>query len=173
MALNLKKVVKTFNHTQILTMPSFSPLTLKTGEVGRILIPVAASIVLNPWAAAYTNIDGTTHTVKIDVGVGSTTWWQGTLNESSVFGVAAPQIMFWEDASPGFVNTVTDSTVSSGLFDTDGKPLQLFVANGVSGNFTGGDPTNYMTVTLWFMSQKVEYPLTTTSPSEPVRGSTY
>lgn len=147
---HLKKVVKTFTHSQILAFPTSSPITLVPGRTNQVVIPIQAIFAMTVWAADYTNIDGTTHVVNIDDG--NSDFWNSTkLNTSTVFAPGHVAWTYVAQQSGGFKDTLTVQQSTSNIL---GNTVSLVVANGASGAYTGGDSTNIFQVTLWYTTAR-------------------
>lgn len=147
----LKKVVKQFGNTDILNFPTSSPIVIKAGEAGKIIVPIYVTFAFNPWVANYTNIDGTTHTINVDTTTND--WWNGSkLNSNTILAPGQAMFQYVGTASGGFLGVLeNNSNVNTNLV---GTPINLLVANGVSGAFTGGDPSQKLIVSFYYIIVK-------------------
>lgn len=143
-------------NAQVLTLPS-TPVTIIPALPGRaLMVPVAlgfgfASLVLKPFAVNYGNVNGGASFV---FSVGSAPAFKVTLATGLLSGFLtnAPNATAWQFA---VVDTANQNNSSpNDLVDLENQPLTLSVS-GNGGDFTGGDVSNVLTVTVPFMAVDV------------------
>lgn len=146
----------TLTNAQILTLPSV-PVTVIPALPGRaLMVPVVlgvgfASLVLDPLAVNYGNVNGGASFV---FSLGSAPSFKVTLATGllSGFFANAPNATVWQFAAVDTANQNNSSP--NDLTDVENTPLTLSVS-GNGGNFTGGDPSNVLTVTIPYMAVEV------------------
>ena len=153
-------------HAQILALPTTAIQIAPAPTATQLIVPMVAVAALDPWHADYTNINassliGVTYTSVIAEGGGVPSLLSYGDESKVGFTGVSPLLA---DGANSIVTFPVRGTVSGSLTYTNGndaptqpwttafvgKGLVLFVDNGVSGNFTGGNAADSLLVAVHY-----------------------
>lgn len=152
----LSKTV-TLNHANILAASAAqaTPIYVVQPGVGKIVVPFAATYIVDVTAGVYTNVDSVTANLGF-------AWAYNPIGFTfSGSGIAIPignwmftdnsVINYAQQTLLGLSDTIgSASTLQEDITNISGIPFVLFIYNGALGAFTGGNAANTLKVTLFY-----------------------
>jgi hypothetical protein len=148
----------TITHANILTLPTTPVAVVSAPVAGSMLIPLGAILVADCSAGDYTNIDAAAFLKVADAALAVEVLT--ILDEATNGGVSA---LLAPGGAPSFASLIpwpgtpygAAPTGETEVFDPtaiDGVALAIQADNGASGDFTGGDALNTLTVTVVYVN---------------------
>jgi hypothetical protein len=144
---------------QIKALPTTARTVVAGPAAGQMHVIVGALFQVDTTVAAYTNIDAAAATLFLTVASGAQSKRQvqieNTPNSTELTDLLAGFSKAWIYAGAWSAMLVADAHVfgsNNDGYDWEAAPITVKATNGASGNFTGGNAANTMTVTVLYVT---------------------
>lgn len=151
-----------FTHAKILTLPTTTPTLIGAPGAGFVIVPMQAFFQMK-WVADYTNIDATS---RLQLGAAVNREMMTAFNEptfgniTGIFAAGESSISMlipvqeYNGAAAGAANLEGFGDFAN-IADFNNQPLKVLMQNVAAGDFTGGDPGNSLTITVFYSVVKL------------------
>ena len=144
---------------QIKTLPTVFPTIIPAPGAGKILLPIASIVRCNCAAGVYTNINASAifclqwGTTASGLNCSQTIFQSTSTRLSKLIATASANVAMLNvvGASPPAAGNFSAAFAPSVTATFDNEPVCLAINNNGSGNLTGGNAANGMTVTVWYL----------------------
>lgn len=146
----LERATVVLTDAEIKALPSTPVVVVPAAGAGRVIVPIAGAMRMNATFGAYTALATNRH---IAVGYPNGNY---ALNPMHVFPHAAATDKFGplailSDDGYGSGSSYISVSVFHNTATFDNAPLVVTAQNEDLGDFTGGHPSNTLTVTVWYL----------------------
>ena len=153
----LQIITVTLNNEDIKALPTTPIQIVPAPGLGRYVLPIAANVILNNSAGAYTNVSPNTNSWNIGW-QGSSLWYASGQLVSNALGAANASPIYGDFMFPGTLRTGTGDFAGELVTTMFNQPLNsienlpLVIKDDWNGNtnYTGGNVSNTMKVTTLY-----------------------
>ena len=137
----------TLTDAQIKTLPSSAVELLAAPGAGKAIVVLSAILVIDTMAGVYTNCDGTTCKLSLNYeNDNEDPATQPADENSELFLSITPAV-----SSAQLLPAGAHQTYANVNNDIDNKGIAIGLDNGISGNLTGGNAANSLTVSVVYI----------------------